>query len=115
VKVLGWLDAKPLRLLGLCSGSYYVLHSFFVPAAAVVAAFVIAESWCTNVPAFAMWAAVFVFLAMMFPIALASYFLVEAPGIALGRYLNRALQPRRLLRATETAAEARSARAGGPV
>jgi peptidoglycan/LPS O-acetylase OafA/YrhL len=82
------LDAKPVRLLGLSSGSYYVLHmSLFVwilPAVALIFPPVLSS----QVPAFVgPIVIVFVTATLAVP-SLLGYFAVEAPGIALGRQIS---------------------------
>ena len=45
VSVLKFLDAKPLRWLGLSSGSYYVLHMATLAAAMAIAGAIIPSAW----------------------------------------------------------------------
>jgi peptidoglycan/LPS O-acetylase OafA/YrhL len=89
----GLLDTKPLRLLGLSSGSMYVLHAPTLRAAIVVAAAVIPASWSASAPAAVGFIVIGPWLLALAPCMLATYYLVEAPGIALGRRINRWWQP----------------------
>jgi peptidoglycan/LPS O-acetylase OafA/YrhL len=84
---LRWLDLKPLRLLGLASGSFYVLHmsvfvwimEFLRPA--------IPQHLSFLYPALVGPAVIIACLTLFAPIAVLSYYLVEAPAIAFGRQL----------------------------
>jgi peptidoglycan/LPS O-acetylase OafA/YrhL len=82
------LDVKPIRLLGLSSGSYYVLHMsllvWIVPAVAVA----VPSALSLRVPALAGPAVIVVVAAALAVPSLLSYFAVEAPGIALGRRIG---------------------------
>jgi peptidoglycan/LPS O-acetylase OafA/YrhL len=90
----GLLDAKPLRLLGLASGSYYVLHSAMGPWTNALAAMVVPASWIAAAPALVGILTIALWLVALAPLMLLSYYLVEAPGIALGRQVLRATQLR---------------------
>ena len=90
----GLLDARPLRLLGLASGSYYVLHSAMGPWTNALAAMVVPASWIAAAPALVGFVTIAVWLLALTPLMLLSYYLVEAPGIALGRQVLRATQLR---------------------
>jgi peptidoglycan/LPS O-acetylase OafA/YrhL len=92
VPLLKCLDAKALRLLGLSSGSYYVLHLATVPAALAIASVLIPPHWSAEVPALVSFVVLPTWLIAMMPLTVCSYYLVEAPGIALGRRLIRFLR-----------------------
>jgi peptidoglycan/LPS O-acetylase OafA/YrhL len=85
VSVLKFLDAKPLRLLGVSSGSYYVLHMLTPLAAAPIAEALVPAAWCVHYPALLGFFVLPIWLVAITPLALASFHCVEAPGIALGR------------------------------
>jgi peptidoglycan/LPS O-acetylase OafA/YrhL len=83
--LLKWLDVKPLRLLGMSSGSYYVLHMATVPATLALAGAIIPPSWSVNLPALVGFLVIPTWLVAIAPLTLCSLYLIEAPGIALGR------------------------------
>jgi|GEM_PF-4075049 len=89
--VLKWLDAKPLRWLGLSSGSYYVLHMTTIPLAIGIAAAVVPVAWRVSAPALVGILVLAVWLAAIAPITLCTYYLIEAPGIGLGKRVMRRL------------------------
>ena len=80
-----FLDWQPVRKLGLSSGSFYVLHMSVLPAIVPLVADAIPLSLCAELPALTGPLVIMVSLALYAPIALLSYYTVEAPGIALGR------------------------------
>lgn len=92
---LQWLDWRPVRLLGLASGSFYVLHMAVLPWIYPLVLSLIPSSLDVQLPALAGPLAIFGTLALFAPIAVLSYYLVEAPGIALGRKVTavRASRP----------------------
>jgi peptidoglycan/LPS O-acetylase OafA/YrhL len=90
VSLLRCLDARALRLIGLASGSYYVLHMITVPAALALAALLIPPAWSVHVPALVGWLVVGGWLGLLAVLAVGSYYVIEAPGIALGRRVIRA-------------------------
>ncbi len=79
------LDTKPLRRLGLSSGSYYVLHSAIFAWAVTIAALVVPLAMSLKAPVLAGFLIMTVCLAAAVPLALLSYHIIEAPGIACGR------------------------------
>ena len=83
-----FLDSRLLRQTGLCSGSYYVLHmpllSFFV----VAVAWPVPQSWSATMPLVVGIPVVAISLLAFVPPMLASYHLIEKPGIALGKWIN---------------------------
>lgn len=94
IKGLAFLDSKFLRLLGLVSGSYYVLHMLFLPFAVSLLEVVIPLSWNLSIPGIVGWIVIITSLIMIIPLMIVSYYFIEAPGIMLGRALiaNRRLQ-----------------------
>jgi peptidoglycan/LPS O-acetylase OafA/YrhL len=92
VFVLAWLDAKPLRWLGLASVSYYVLHMATVPLALMIATALVPAAWSASAPALVGFLVIGVWLVVLAPVTLTTYYLIEAPGIALGRWLVRRLR-----------------------
>ena len=90
----GLLEARPLRLLGLASGSYYVLHTAMGPWTNSFAAMIVPASWITAAPSLVGVLTLVVWLVALTPLMLLSYHLVEAPGVALGRRVLRATQLR---------------------
>jgi peptidoglycan/LPS O-acetylase OafA/YrhL len=87
--VLRFLDAKGLRLLGLSSGGYYVLHMAAIPPAVALAATIVPPAWSADLPVLVGFLIILVWLGALFPVALASFHLIEAPGIALGQRVIR--------------------------
>jgi peptidoglycan/LPS O-acetylase OafA/YrhL len=96
VGALAFLDRWSLRQLGVASGSYYVLHMPLLIATAAIAALLIPASLSENAPLLAGWLAIAFSLVAIAPVAILSYRLVEATGIAAGR---RLLQARRTVAA----------------
>jgi peptidoglycan/LPS O-acetylase OafA/YrhL len=89
---LKWLDVKPFRLLGQASGSYYVLHMATVPLVLPVAAALIPAAWSATAPALVGVLVLSVWLVAFAPLAIGTYYLIEAPGVALGRRVTRLLR-----------------------
>jgi peptidoglycan/LPS O-acetylase OafA/YrhL len=85
LRALRWLDWRPLRLLGTASGSYYVLHMATVPVATAVAAALVPAAWSASAPAFVGVSVLAAWLLALAPLTVGTYYLVEAPGVALGR------------------------------
>ncbi len=77
------LDTRMLRRLGLVSGSYYVLHTV---VGGLLAALLAMLGLALAVAPFTL-----VALCVTFAIATVTYSLVEAPGIELGKKVNRQL------------------------
>jgi peptidoglycan/LPS O-acetylase OafA/YrhL len=92
IPLLKILDAKALRLLGLASGSFYVLHMATVPAGMAVASSLIPPTWSAAVPALVALLVLPAWLAVITPLALCSYYLIEAPGIAAGVRMEKSVQ-----------------------
>lgn len=90
VRSLGCLDWRWVRLLGLASGSFYVLHMAVLPWIYPLVAGLIPSWLDVQFPAVAGPLAIVATLALFAPIAVLGYYLVEAPGIALGRRVNGA-------------------------
>jgi peptidoglycan/LPS O-acetylase OafA/YrhL len=86
---VGFLDAWPFRRLGLCSGSYYVLHTPLLPLGLVIAALVVPISWSATAPLLVGLLMISASLLVLAPLMMASYRLIEGPGIALGREVIR--------------------------
>lgn len=82
------MDLKSLQWLGLSTGSYYVLHM-----ATIQPMMGLANS--LPLPASAGLGVLVLWLAALVPLCRASYKLVEAQGIAAGKWVNRKLQPPR--------------------
>jgi peptidoglycan/LPS O-acetylase OafA/YrhL len=89
---LKWLDWKPLRLLGTASGGYYVLHMLTIPLGLATASALVPSAWSATAPALVGVLVLSVWLVAFAPLTVATYYLIEAPGIALGRRVMRALQ-----------------------
>ena len=92
LRALRWLDFKPLRLVGQASGSYYVLHMATVPPALAVAAAFVPASWSAAAPVFVGMLVLSVWLIAFAPAAVGTYYLIELPGIALGKRVMRRLK-----------------------
>jgi len=87
--LLKCLDARLLRLVGLCSGSYYVLHMATVLPALALAHAMVPVAWSVNVPALVAFLVIAVWLVGLIPLTACTYFLIEAPGIQWGRRVCR--------------------------
>lgn len=81
------LDWRPIRMLGLSSGSFYVLHMTVLPWIVPIVARAIPNQLSIHIPALAGPLVIFGSLVLFAPIALISYHAVEAPGIGLGRLI----------------------------
>jgi peptidoglycan/LPS O-acetylase OafA/YrhL len=90
-----WLDSWPVRQLGLSSGSYYVLHMVTFPTAVTIASALIPMAWSQAAPIVVGVLVLTIWLAAIAPLAMASYYMIEAPGIALGRRCVNGLKPMR--------------------
>jgi peptidoglycan/LPS O-acetylase OafA/YrhL len=104
LRSLGILDLKPIRLLGLSSGSYYVLHMALLVWIMPVIVMTMPRALSLHVPALAGPVAIAVAAAALALPALLSYYAVEAPGIALGRRVNAGWQGGRTRADRESAA-----------
>ncbi len=88
---LRFLDWRPVRMVGTASGSYYVLHSLAAPFVVTLATLALPPGWLAEAPGLVAWLVMAAWLMAMAPVALLGFHLVEAPGIALGRRVNRAV------------------------
>jgi peptidoglycan/LPS O-acetylase OafA/YrhL len=86
---VGFLDARPFRLLGLSSGSYYVLHMPLLPFGLTFAALIVPAWWSASMPFLVGILVIVASLAVFAPLMLVSYHLIEESGIALGRQVIR--------------------------
>ena len=89
------LDHAALRALGRSSGSYYVLHVSLLAVVVWVANLLLPPDWNTPAPTWISAILTFTLLIAVVPFTVASYYLIEANGIALGRQIirRRRLQP----------------------
>ena len=87
------LDTRPFRLLGVSSGSYYVLHMSLLVWIVPLVAMVTPAALNVEVPALTGPVVIAIVLGVLSAAAILSYLVVEAPGIALGR---RIMSSRRL-------------------
>ena len=94
---VSFLDRRAFRLLGVSSGSYYVLHMPLLPFLVLAAANVVPPAWSAEAPVLVGVAVILVSLAALAPVCMLSYWLIEANGIAVGR---RVLQSRRVVAAS---------------
>jgi peptidoglycan/LPS O-acetylase OafA/YrhL len=99
-----FLDSRALRRTGLCSGSYYVLHMPLLPFFLAAVARIVPQSWSAALPLpVGILVIAICLIAFVLPM-LASYHVIEAPGIALGKWVNnridRSLRKERLTSAT---------------
>jgi peptidoglycan/LPS O-acetylase OafA/YrhL len=81
------LDRQPIRMLGLSSGSFYVLHMSVLPWIVPIVARMIPNQLSSQFPALAGPLVIFGSLVLFAPIALLSYHGIEAPGVSLGRLI----------------------------
>lgn len=84
---LRFLDRRPVRLLGLSSGSYYVLHMSLLVWIVPLVAVGVPAALSLQVPAIMGPAIIATAMACLAVPALVSYYAIEAPGIALGRVI----------------------------
>ena len=89
ISIFKCLDMKALRLLGLASGSYYVLHMLTAGAGITLASALIPATWSVAVPALVVFLVLPPWLIAIAPLAWCSYYLIEAPGIAVGRRVEQ--------------------------
>ena len=82
------LDIKPIRLLGLSSGSYYVLHMSLLVWIVPIVAMAAPSALSLRVPALVGPAVIVVVAAALAVPSLLSYFAVEGPGISVGRRIG---------------------------
>ncbi len=93
LKTLWLLDTKPFRLLGVSSGSYYVLHMPIFVWIVPVIAMITPAALSFQAPALTGLVIIAIVLATNSVPAILSYLIIEEPGIALGR---RIMSSRRL-------------------
>lgn len=84
---LAVLDNKILRTAGLAAGSYYLLHTATFRPAMAVAAWLVPATWSEQAPALVGALVMGAWLIALVPLTVATYFLIEAPSIGLGRRL----------------------------
>ncbi len=89
ISALKFLDAWPLRRIGLASGSYYVLHMLTVAPFLALANVVVPAAWATAYPAAVGLVVVPTWLVVMALPAYVCFQCIEAPGVALGRRVIR--------------------------
>lgn len=80
-----WLDGRGVRLLGVSSGSYYVLHMSILIWIVPIIGFAVPADMSQQFPAFTGALVIGAAAAALAVPALLSHYVVEAPGIALGR------------------------------
>jgi peptidoglycan/LPS O-acetylase OafA/YrhL len=85
---VSFLDSWPLRRIGLASGSYYVLHMPLLPLALPIAEALVPSAWIAAMPNVTGTVVILCALALFAPLMLMSFYLIEAPGMALGRKVN---------------------------
>ncbi|WP_068019258.1 hypothetical protein [Rhodoplanes sp. Z2-YC6860] len=78
-----------IRLVGLSSGSYYVLHMALLVWIAPSIAFFVAPAWSEQMPAVVGPVVLIVAAAVLTIPSALGYFAIEAPGIAIGRGVTR--------------------------
>ena len=88
VSMFKCLDVKALRLLGLSSRSYYVLHVATIPTALAIAAAFVPRTWSSTVPALVGCLVVAAWLLAIAPLTVCSFYLIEAPGNASALVVN---------------------------
>lgn len=79
------LDGRLIRLIGLSSGSYYVLHMPLLVWIAPSIALFVAPVWSEQMPAVVAPVVLIVAAAMLTVPSVLGYFAIESPGIAMGR------------------------------
>lgn len=88
LQALRVFDVKPIRLLGLSSGSYYVLHMPLFALIVPVVALAVPPILSLRAPAL-LGPAIIIILGVFLAVpSLLGYVVVEAPGIALGRLIT---------------------------
>jgi peptidoglycan/LPS O-acetylase OafA/YrhL len=85
IAILSWLEAKVLRWLGLSSGSYYVLHMATKPTALALASVAAPLVWGARFPMLVECLFLPLWLIAIVPLSVGTYYLIEKPGIVLGR------------------------------
>jgi peptidoglycan/LPS O-acetylase OafA/YrhL len=91
LRLLNFLDSRPLRALGRAAGSYYVLHMSLGFVVTLAAAAIVPAEWMNRVPALLGPAILLLCIAALAPCAVVAHRLIEAPGIELGRRVNQRL------------------------
>ena len=82
---LKFLDIRLVRLIGLSSGSYYVLHMLLLIGIVPLVSLAIPLAFMQQAPALAGPVVIAGCVTTIIPAALLGYYLIEARGIALGR------------------------------
>lgn len=82
IRGFAWLDARPLRMFGRISGSFYVLHMLFAHTFFAL----LKPDDLPALPQLGNWV-LFVYLSSLTTFAWLSYTFIEAPSIALGKRL----------------------------
>ena len=83
------LDWRITRMLGMSSGSYYVLHAPLLPHMAIALSAIVPVWMSVHAPLAVGFLVVATLLILFIPIALTGYYLVEAPSMAAGRKVTR--------------------------
>jgi peptidoglycan/LPS O-acetylase OafA/YrhL len=81
----GLLDMRPVRMVGLASGAYYVLHPLLLIVLAPMIELLIPVGLSATAPAIVGAIAIACCMVGIIPVALLGYYLIEASGIELGR------------------------------
>ena len=88
VRLLSFLDLRPLRTLGRAAGSYYVLHLTLAAVMMPIVTALVPRVWMEQALAVAGAGVLILLLVAVAPVALLAHALIEAPGIELGRQVN---------------------------
>jgi len=91
LSLLSVLDAKPLQRAGLAAGSYYLLHPPTFYASIAIADRFVPLAWSTEAPVMVGLLVSSLWLAALVPLSMAAYYLIEAPGMWLGRQMVKKL------------------------
>lgn len=83
------LNLRVLQWLGLSTGSYYVLHMATIVPMMLFANAIIPEAWVASMPRMSGVAVLISWLLLLIPLCRVSYHLVEAQGIAAGKWVIR--------------------------
>jgi peptidoglycan/LPS O-acetylase OafA/YrhL len=86
---LRFLDWRGLSRPGVASGSYYVLHSATFGVSVAAAAWLVPAAWSVEMPAVVGVLVITAWLIALVPVSMASYRMIEAPGITLGKRVIR--------------------------
>ncbi len=83
------LDWRITRMLGMASGSYYVLHEPLLPHMAIALSAIVPIWMSLHAPLAVGLLFTAILLILFIPIALTGYYLVEGPSMAAGRKVTR--------------------------